>query len=73
VNHITKAIFLLEDDNLVWSNDFEQIRIDLAGLLKKATQVEYHHLEPEVDDLAIKLVKEGATHARRTETDTTQD
>jgi hypothetical protein len=61
---ISRAILLLNDDNLVWSPDFEQIRKHLAGLLARALQVEYHYLEPEIGDLAIKLIKERGTDVR---------
>ena len=31
--NVSKAIVLLRDDNLVWSEDFDTIRHDLANLL----------------------------------------
>ena len=61
---LTKAINLLKDDNLIWSNDFESIRIPLAGVLVKATQVEYHHLEPEITELCLRLISERESYAR---------
>jgi hypothetical protein len=61
---LTKAINLLKDDNLVWSGDFESIRIPLAGVLVKATQVEYHHLEPEITELCLRLISERESNAR---------
>jgi hypothetical protein len=63
-NDLTKAINLLKDDNLIWSNDFESVRIPLAGVLVKATQVEYHHLEPEITELCLRLISERETNAR---------
>lgn len=60
---IQAAISLLKDDNLVWSADFEQVRKNLAGLLVKATQVEYHHLEPEITELALHLIRERENNA----------
>lgn len=65
---LTKAINLLKDDNLVWSNDFESVRIPLAGVLVKATQVEYHHLEPEITELCLRLISERESYARELET-----
>jgi hypothetical protein len=61
---LTKAINLLKDDNLIWSNDFESIRNPLAGVLVKATQVEYHHLEPEITELCLRLISERESYAR---------
>lgn len=55
---ISRAIMLLRDDNLVWSSDFELIRKNLAGLLARALQTEYHYLEPEIGDLALNLIRE---------------
>lgn len=55
---INEAIKLLKDDNLVWSNDFETIRRNLARLMEKIFQIEYHWLEPEIGDLALNLIKE---------------
>jgi hypothetical protein len=55
---IFDAILLLKDDNLVWSNDLEAIRRNLAGLLERAMQVEWHYLEPEIGDLALNLIRE---------------
>jgi hypothetical protein len=55
---IEKAIKLLKDDNLVWSNDFNQIRKPLAELLDVATQWEYHHIESQLDTLLDSLLSE---------------
>ncbi len=68
---LTKTINLLKDDNLIWSGDFESIRIPLAGVLVKATQVEYHHLEPEITELCLRLISERESYAR--ELGTTSD
>lgn len=67
-NDLTKAINLLKDDNLIWSNDFESVRIPLAGVLVKATQVEYHHLEPEITELCLRLISERESYAREPQT-----
>jgi regulator of replication initiation timing len=55
---IFEAINLLKDENLVWSNDLEAIRRNLALLLERIMQVEWHYLEPEIGDLALNLIRE---------------
>jgi hypothetical protein len=55
---IFEAINLLKDENLVWSSDLEAIRRNLAGLLERIMQVEWHYLEPEIGDLALNLIRE---------------
>ena len=67
---INQAIKLLTDDNLVWSEDMESIRHNLAGLLTKAIQVEFNHLEPEIGDIALNLIREGEANAREHDTTT---
>jgi hypothetical protein len=69
---IFEAINLLKDDNLVWSNDLEAIRRNLALLLERIMQVEWHYLEPEIGDLALNLIKETEreNNARRNDTNT---
>lgn len=64
---IEKAIHLLTDKGLLWSSDFDTIRIDLANLLAKAQNVEYSCLEPEIQALVISLIKdsEGENDVRR--------
>jgi hypothetical protein len=64
---IFEAILLLKDDNLVWSSDLEAIRRNLARLLERIMQVEWHYLEPEIGDLALNLIRETerGTDARR--------
>ena len=51
------ALELLNDQNLVWSEDFESIRENLALLMAKAWEMEYAGLEPELGDLALNLVR----------------
>ena len=63
MGNLSKAITLLEDKNLVWSSDFEVIRKNLARLLAKALEDEYHYLEPEIGDLALNLIRERETNA----------
>lgn len=64
---IFDAILLLKDENLVWSSDLEAIRRNLARLMERIMQVEWHYLEPEIGDLALNLIRETEreTNARR--------
>jgi hypothetical protein len=55
---IFEAINLLKDENLVWSSDLEAIRRNLARLLERIMQVEWHYLEPEIGGLALNLIRE---------------
>ena len=64
-----EALKLLNDQNLVWSEDFESIRKNLALLMAKAWEMEYAGLEPELGDLALNLTR--GTNARRPETTST--
>ena len=57
MEEFSKALDLLKDDNLVWSSDFELIRKNLARLMEKAWELEYHSLEPEIGDIALNLVR----------------
>ena len=64
-----EALSLLNDQNLVWSEDFESIRKNLALLMAKAWEMEYAGLEPEIGHLALNLIR--GTNARKPETATT--
>ena len=68
MDELEKAIKLLEDKNLVWSEDFDTIRLELTQLMRKAADVEYHKLEAELDALAKAVNNEGSNNARRTRT-----
>ena len=57
MEEFSEALELLNDDNLVWSDDFESIRKNLALLMAKAWEIEYAGLEPEIGDLALNLVR----------------
>ncbi len=57
MEEFNKALELLNDENLVWSDDFETIRKNLALLMAKAWEMEYAGLEPELGDLALNLVR----------------
>ena len=67
---IFDAILLLKDDNREWSSDLEAIRRNLARLMERIMQVEWHYLEPEIGDLALNLIRETEReeNARRTNT-----
>ena len=62
----SKALELLNDDNLIWSDDFDGIRKDVASLMAKAWEMEYSCLEPEIGDIALNLVR--GTNARESDT-----
>ena len=65
-----EALTLLNDRNLVWSEDFESIRKNLALLMAKAWEMEYAGLEPELGDLALNLVRgQNARRPNTTEAD----
>ncbi len=66
----SEAVELLKDDNLVWSEDFESIRKNLALLMAKAWEMEYAGLEPELGDLALNLTRgQNARRPNTTEAD----
>ena len=69
---IFDAILLLKDDEREWSSELEAIRRNLARLLERVMQVEWHYLEPEIGDLALNLIRETEreNNARRNDTDT---
>ena len=64
---LPEALKLLNDENLVWSDDFESIRKNLALLMAKAWEMEYAGLEPEIGDLALNLIR--GENARRPNTE----
>jgi regulator of replication initiation timing len=55
---IFDAILLLKDDEREWSTELEAIRGNLARLMERIMQVEWHYLEPEIGDLALNLIRE---------------
>jgi regulator of replication initiation timing len=67
---IFDAILLLKDDEREWSTDLEAIRRNLARLMERIMQVEWHYLEPEIGDLALNLIRETerGNDARRIDT-----
>jgi hypothetical protein len=66
MNNPEKAAELLEDTNLVWSGDFDTIRLELTQLMRKAANVQYHKLEAEIDALARQITNEGINNVRGT-------
>jgi len=66
VDNFNDALKLLNDPNLVWSEDFEGVRKNLALLMAKAWEMEYAGLEPELGNLAFNLVR--GQNARRPNT-----
>jgi regulator of replication initiation timing len=67
---IFDAIQLLKSDEREWSSELEAIRRNLARLLERIMQVEWHYLEPEIGDLALNLIRqtERCNDARGNET-----
>jgi len=63
MNELEKALKLLEDKNLVWSEDFDTIRLELSQLMRKAAEVRYRELEAELDSLANSITNEGKNNA----------
>lgn len=68
MDELEKAASLLEDNNLVWSRDFDTIRLELSELFRKAANDRYHELEAELDALAKQITNEGSNNARGTYT-----
>jgi len=52
----------------------EAIRRNLADMLERIMQVEWHYLEPELGDLALNLIRETerGNHVRGTGTESTE-
>ena len=63
MNELEKALKLLEDKNLVWSKDFDTIRLELSQLMRKAAEVRYRELEAELESLANSITNEGKNDA----------
>jgi hypothetical protein len=59
---LTEALTVLRNDNLVWDQDFENIRSDLAYLLeyinKYVSKSGKAAIQPALDDLLDKIVGE---------------
>jgi hypothetical protein len=63
VDELQKAVKVLEDNNLVWSQDFDTIRLELSQLMRKAAEVRYRELEAELDSLVKAITNEGENNA----------
>ena len=63
MDELEKAIKLLEDKNLVWSEDFDTIRLELSQLMRKAAKVRYRELEVELESLVKVITNEGKNNA----------
>jgi hypothetical protein len=63
MDEIEKALKLLDDKNLVWSKDFDTIRLELSELMRKAAEVRYRELEAELDSLANSITNAGQNDA----------
>jgi hypothetical protein len=63
MDELEKALKLLEDKNLVWSKDFDTIRVELSELMRKAAEVRYRELEAELESLANSITNEGKNDA----------
>jgi len=63
VDEIQKAVELLEDESLVWSGDFDTIRLELTQLLRKAAEVRHLELEAELGSLVKAITNEGENNA----------
>jgi hypothetical protein len=70
VDDFSEALRLLDDKNILWSEDFESIRKNLALLMAKAWEMEYAGLEPELGDLALNLIRgQNARESKATDSD----
>ena len=63
MDEIQKAVELLEDESLVWSGDFDTIRLELTQLLRKAAEVRHLELEAELGSLVKAITNEGENNA----------
>lgn len=54
---IREAVALLRDDGLVWSPDFETIRLALADLLDAIGRLPTHQLDDQLDELMSRLLR----------------
>lgn len=59
--YIREAVALLDDDGLVWSDDFESVRLPLADLLEKLRQTPSHQFDDEIETLVFALLQADIT------------
>jgi hypothetical protein len=63
MDELEKALKLLEDKNLIWSKDFDTIRLELSQLMRKAAEVRYREIEAELESLSNSITNEGKNDA----------
>lgn len=63
---ISEAVILLRDENLVWSSELEQIRLELASLLELSQA--YPALSPLAEGLSKRLINPGSNYTLNLET-----
>ncbi len=63
---ITEAVLLLRDENLVWSSDIEDIKLELAMLLEVSANNEMTKFIAE--GLAKRIINPGASYDPKLET-----
>lgn len=56
-NKLEEAIALLDDKHLVWSDDFESIRLPLSDLLERLRLSESKEFDDEIDTLLHALLQ----------------
>lgn len=54
---LKEAVALLDDAHLVWSDDFEQIRLPLSDLLERIRQSGSQEFDDELDTLLAQLLQ----------------
>lgn len=54
---LKEAIALLDDKNLIWSDDFDQIRLPLSDLLERIRQSGLKDFDDELDTLLAQLLQ----------------
>lgn len=53
---LQELLNLLRDDQLVWSADFESIRLPLVKLLTHIEQLDTHQFDDDLDELTAGLI-----------------
>lgn len=66
-NKLKEAIALLDDGHLIWSDDFEQIRLPLSDLLERIRQTETDAFDDELDTLLNQLLQTDITQPDMTD------
>ena len=66
MSKIDEAVKLLRDENLVWSSDMEDIRLELAMLLEVSSQIDMTKFIAE--GVAKRIVSPGTSYSPDLET-----